>query len=217
MSSNKTNPPLLDPNFQGPTDNAPRKAAPLQSKAKEEPKEEKEPKEESDTKEATGQKPKKPLTAAEKAEAYREGLAEVGITEEKARSIMDGVIFEDAYIETIQIGGKRLTVGLRTRSYRDMERIMDAFEADPQMSVIKTDDIMAKYNVAASLARYGDHQFNFPDPKTEKPEAVEEAFEERLKFLLGLPSPIIKRLIDETGKFDMMMTAVFADGAPEDF
>ena len=205
MSDTKPQAPLIGEDFSGPRDNGPR--VPLQSK------------EDEDVgailSEAVST-PTPPLTAPEKAKKYREELEKADIPLVKAREILDAVIFKDCYREDKVLLG-RLKVGIRTRIYDDLQRIMKALEEEAPAFPAHTDDLIARYNVAASLAYYKDTQFAFPDPKTATFIEIAAAFEIRMKFLLGLPTPVISCLIDAVGKFDNMVAAVFAEGAPEDF
>jgi hypothetical protein len=206
--------PLIGADFSGPQDNAPRIPS-LQSK---DPQPAKEPVT-TGVEEIPDEIPpvkSKPLTAAEKAEEYKQNLKELDIPIEKARVVLDNVIFNKAHVEDIVVGGK-LRIGLRTRVYQDLRRIMHVLEAEAPSYPVHTQDLVARYNVAASLAYYGETKFDFPDFASEKEEEVMKAFDARMNFLLSLPSPIVNRLINETVKFDRMVEAIFAEGAPEDF
>ena len=211
--------PLIGSEFSGPKDNAPReqslqrKVAPKTSEAA--PPAAEESSDEEERKPASSKD--KPLTAAEKAVAYQEGLEEMEIPLDKARMILDAVIFEGVYTETLYIGGKRLPVDLRTRVYQDMQRLMHALEEEATSFPVHTNDIVAHYNVAASLARYGETHFAFPDVGSASDDEVAKAFKIRLKFLTSLPVTVINRLINHVVVFDRMIETVFAEGAPEDF
>ena len=204
MDITKPKAPLIGEHFSGPKDNGPR--TPLQRKEDLTPEEKIE--------EAVT--PDKPETAADKAQTYREGLDAAGISTTKAREILDAVVFNDCYTEDVVIQG-RLKVGIRTRIYDDLQRIMQALESEAPAFAVHTDDLVARYNVAASLAYYKDIRFDHPDPEIATFDEVTEAFHRRMKFLLARPTPIIDRLIAAVNKFDRVMMAVFAEGAPEDF
>lgn len=206
----KSEAPLIGKNFSGPPENAPRKSS-LQSK-EEAPTEEKEPEKESEKKPNIN--PKK-LTAADKAELYKKNLEELDIPIEKAREIMDEVITHNTYVHTTYIG--KLKIGLRTRVYQDLQRLLSILEEEGPSFPIHTDDVVSRCNVAASLAFYGDRVFDFPDIEKVTPEDVTAAYGERISFLLSRPIAVINRLIEETIKFDDMISAIFAEGAPEDF
>ena len=206
MVDTKTQAPLIGANFSGPVDNGPRR--PLQSK------EESEQTVEEKIEDAATPPPV--LSAAEKAQKYREGLEAAGVSLEEARKILDAVIFHNCYEEDVVIHGK-LRVGIRTRVYEDLQRIMQALESEAPSFPVHTDDLVARYNVAASLAYYQDTRFEFPDPGKASPIEMQDAFNRRMKFLMSRSTPVITKLIEEVSKFDQKMTAVFAEGAPEDF
>ncbi len=204
MKTSKPKAPLIGENFSGPVDNGPR--APLQRK--EDP---------AATEKIEGAtEPKEPVSAADKAKKYREDLEAAGISVTKAREILDAVVFKDCYTEDLLIHG-RLKVGVRTRIYDDMQRIMVALETEAPAFHVHTDDLVARYNVAASLDYYQDTRFEHPNPETATFDELSAAFDSRMKFLLARPTPIIASLISAVNKFDSTMSAVFAEGAPEDF
>lgn len=204
MSNTKPKAPLIGENFSGPQDNGPRPS--LQSKAEI-------PVAEKIENASTSVEP---LSAADKAQKYRDALTEADISIVKAREILDAVIFEDCYTEDIILHG-RLKVGIRTRIYDDLQRIMHALESEAPAFAAHTDDLIARYNVAASLAYYQDTRFEFPDPKKASFAEISTAFDLRMKFLLGLPTPVITSLIQAVRKFDADINMVFSEGAPEDF
>jgi len=212
MGNSKTTAPLIGSHFSGPVDNGPRK--PLQGKAENEEVRASEKSVEEKIKDAVATP--EVLTAAEKAQIYREGLEKAGIPLEKARAILDAVIFQNCYTEDLVILG-RLKVGIRTRVYEDLQRIMQALESEAPAFSVHTDDLVARYNVAASLAYYQDTRFVFPDPSTASFQELTDAFDKRMKFLMSLSTPVISSLINAVNKFDQVMAAVFSEGAPEDF
>lgn len=217
MGNEKTQAPLIGANFSGPLHNAPRK--PLQGKeaVQEEKAEDEEGQEEQvEEKIQEAVANAKSLTPAEKAQKYRDDLEKAGIPLERARSILDAVIFKNVYVQDLTILG-RLKVGIRTRVYDDLQRIMHALESEAPAFPVHTDDLIARYNVAASLAYYQDTQFEFPDPATASVDDQTKAFQKRMKFLLALPTPVTMKLIEAVNKFDQDMSVVFAEGAPEDF
>jgi hypothetical protein len=83
-------------------------------------------------------------------------------------------------------------------------------------------DILARCNLAASLVAYNGKPFTRPE-RSEKmtleafKELEENSFQERLTYVIQLPTPITTRLMRLLGKFDAKVYAVFEDGAPADF
>ncbi len=160
---------------------------------------------------AKTEKPK-PLTAEEREAQYLEGLAEVDLDLASARAIMEKILVNDYYEESFMIGP--LPVKLRTRTYSDTLRAQQHLEVENPTYNMSVQDLVARYNVAASLSKYGDNVFEFPtgsDPKTE------QAFKQRLTFVMDRPAIVMAKLMELVYRFDLKMGAVFAEGAPQDF
>lgn len=199
MAKMEENGAALVGQFKGPKDNSPRVSKPTE-----------------DTPEKTEEK-KEDATPVDKAKAYQEGLEAAGIKVEEAREILDDVLFKQGYNEVVKVGGK-LPVTLRTRVYNDSQRVMHFLESEAPTFPMHVSDLVARYNVAASLGAYGDKVFEFPIEEGKVTvQDVEDAFHVRLRFIMALPTPVIDRLITLTGDFDRKVAAAFADGAPEDF
>lgn len=215
MSDEKTQAPLIGKNFSGPKDNKPRT---LSLQSKDSPKEEvSRPQQEESEGKSTSEE-KKDSDKKSVTENYREGLAILGIKPEEANKILDDILFNEGYTEEVLIGG-RLKVVFRTRKYRDLQRTMRRMDNEAPLSPAHTNDLIARYNTAASLAQYKERVFDFPDPEEDgvTMEQVEKAFEIRFNFLNNLDEPIVNRIITKMHEFDRKIGAVMADGAPEDF
>lgn len=154
----------------------------------------------------------KPLTAEEKEALYLEGLEEVGLDLKSARAIMEKILVNDYYEEAFRIGP--LPVKLRTRTYSDTLRAQQHLEVENPTYNMSVQDLVARYNVAASLSKYGDNVFEFPTDSDQKTEA---AFRQRLQFVMGRPAIVMAKLMELVYRFDLKMGAVFAEGAPQDF
>jgi hypothetical protein len=146
---------------------------------------------------------------------YQERLKKAGITEVHAREVMDAVLFGNDYRETISLR-ENFSVVLHTRSYADTLRLMRVIEAEAPTFPMHTNDIIARYNVCASLAQWGNNIFTSP-PKSATPKEIEEDFDERLKFIFGLREIAINKLIDMVARFDKKMAIIFSEGSIEDF
>lgn len=163
----------------------------------------------------------RPPTPEEKAKRYLEGLAAVGVTQGEARAILDAVLFNDYYEETVEIGRGVVAV-IRTRTYTDTQRMLRMAEAEAPQIPRHYNDILARCNVAASLVEYNKKRFNTPvrtDGMTRDAfkKLEEEAFQDKLEYLLYLPTPVVTKLIYHVSRFDDKILAVFEEGAPEDF
>jgi len=162
--------------------------------------------------EAGKEKEVKPLTAEEKEALYTKGLEEAGLTLPEARAIMEKILVNDFYEESFTIGP--LPVKLRTRTYSDTLRAQQHLEVENPTYNMSVQDLVARYNVAASLSKYGDNIFEFPTDSEQKTEA---AFQQRLAFVMGRPAIVMAKLMELVYRFDLKMGAVFAEGAPQDF
>lgn len=159
-------------------------------------------------------KPKenKILSPEELEEQYKDGLKEVNLDIAGARAIMEGILIKDFYEESYRIGP--LPIKLRTRTYSDTLRAQQHLEVENPTYNMSVQDLVARYNVAASLSQYGDNKFEFP---TKTGTEVEKAFQQRLNFVMARPAIVMAKLMELAYKFDIKMAAVFAEGAPQDF
>ena len=145
------------------------------------------------------------------AESYEEGLKSVGLTRPKARAIMEEILVNNYYQETFYI--QSLPVVLRTRGYQDTVRLHQFLSAESPVYQASIQDFIARFNLAASLVKYGDREFKFPEDSKE----AETAFDERLAFVKSRVDFIVTRLMKLSFDFDNKLSKVFADGAPQDF
>jgi hypothetical protein len=208
--------------FSGPTGNAPRtpvelpRKSPMTSDAPESSKKEEEKREDVTTESGKAPAENRPKTPQEKAQDYKKGLEEVGVSEQEARIILEKVLIHDVYEETGKIGP--ITVTVRTRNYVDALRAMRYLELEKPMYAMGINDVVARYNMAASLSAWGDRVFTHPEKKNKaSTEEIESAFDERLEFIMHLPTVAYDRLQQLMHAFDGKISAVFAEGSPEDF
>lgn len=158
----------------------------------------------------------RPRTPQEKAEAYQKGLESVGLTPLEARGILEHVLVNDVYEEDFQMGPIKVTV--RTRSYKDVIRTLRYLELEKPTYAMGINDVMARYNMAASIVAYGGNRFEHPSKKSgATDEQIDDAFNKRLDFIMELPTVALQKLMQITHDFDTKIGAVFAEGAPEDF
>lgn len=195
--------------FSGPATNAPRTG--LRRKDEEES---------PTTPEAQEETPKtykrNPKTSVDVQKEFLEGLEEIGLDIEKARGIMDEVLQHGYYKETHTLRNKELIV--RSRGYRDTLRAQRYLEVENPTYATNMDEIIMRYNTAASLIQYGDRTFEHPeDVEDSTDQQIEEAFEKRRRFLETLPSIMVGKLNTVVYNMDIKLSAVFAEGAPEDF
>ena len=152
----------------------------------------------------------------EKAEEYVAGLARVGLSETDARAILEKVLVNRVYMETLAIGP--VQVVLRTRNYRDVTRALQYLEVEKPTYSMAINDLIARYNMAASLVRFGSDTFKHPRKEEgATDEEMEDAFHDRLSYIMEMPIVSMNRLMQLVHDFDEKIAAVFAEGAPEDF
>jgi hypothetical protein len=155
-----------------------------------------------------------PEPKTEKKLTYAERLEEAGISKQHAREVMDAVLFQEKYEETVD-WRPGFPVTLCTRAYADTLRLMRVIEVENPNWPMHVEDIIARYNVCASLRRYGEKIITPLEEGT--PKQIEEDFEQRLNFVLKLPEVAINKLITEMRKFDLKMAVIFSDGSIKDF
>jgi len=155
---------------------------------------------------------KKALSPAELETQYKTGLEEVDLDITGARSIMENILIKDYYEESHRLGP--LPVKLRTRTYTDTLRAQQHLEVENPTYNMSVQDLVARYNVAASLSLYGDNKFEFP---TGTGAEVEKAFQQRLTFIMSRPAIVMAKLMELVYRFDINLAAVYAEGAPQDF
>lgn len=153
----------------------------------------------------------KTKTPEEVAKTYEEGLKEVGLTLGQAREIMEHVLTNNYYEKQFFIAS--LPVTLRTRTYHDTVRLHRFLTAESPTYQASIQDLIARHNLAASLSRFGDNLFEFPDDEKK----AEEAFDARHKFVESRNEFVVTRLMKLAYEFDTLLAKVFADGAPQDF
>lgn len=208
MSENSDRAAPMIGQFSGPQNNEPR--VPL--RRKDEP-EEKAPQKDESPEEEVSRKPKSPMVIEKE---FMEGLKSAGLDLEQARSIMDDVLSKGYYTEQQTLRGQQLVV--RSRSYRDTLRTQQFLEAENPTYATSMDEIVLRYNAAASLVQFGDKVFDHPEDRDDATTSeIEEAFDKRLMYMQKLPSVLVGKISTVVYNMDLKLSAVFAEGAPEDF
>jgi len=198
--------------FSGPQTNSPR-VAPLQRKEEEKDQEEAGEVSEKDIQKSIIDAKK---TAEEIHKEYLEGLKKVELSVDRARALMDEML-EKGYCTETHNWRQNTKVVIRTRNYQDTLRTQRYLEVESPTYAANVDEIIMRYNTAASLVQYGDHAFEHPEDTEASDEKVERAFDQRLKFVERLPNVVMGKLSTLVHNMDVRVAAVFAEGAPEDF
>jgi hypothetical protein len=149
----------------------------------------------------------KPSDFLTPAERYRERLKVMKIDLKEAESIYDGVLTKGYYEEYIRIRGSNRAV-FRTRMYEDHLRLQTVLEMQKPQLALSQDELITRYNLSASLFEW--------NGKTLKHDNDAD-FDEVMKLVRRLPSPVFSLLQRELSKFDAKVMAVFEEGADENF
>jgi hypothetical protein len=151
----------------------------------------------------------------DKALSYEERVKLFGMSIDEALKIIDALTTIGDYEEELKIS-KSVSVVLATRSTRFNSYLADKIDiADPR-KVGKLNQLMAEYQVAASLTRY--NKTPMPALETQKTPALwEKSLESRLEFVRCLPSPVFLLLTNKLAKFDAKMLVVFSEGYEQNF
>lgn len=156
--------------------------------------------------------PEEPLDPAL---TYGDRLKRVKLTLEQAFVIIDALTIEGVYREDVQIT-KRVKATFVSRSTRFNSYLADSIDiADPK-KVGKLQQMMAVYQIAASLDKYGDKVMpKFNDDMA--PEEWVKALSERVKLVERLPGAVFTALSMKVAEFDAKMFVVFSEGYEENF
>jgi hypothetical protein len=195
--------------FSGPKDNAPR-AASLPGKQKDKVEESLDI-----IAELAGSKPPVDEKVLSKEEQYEKNLVEFGITLRDARHIMEQMVTKGFYEEDFKVGP--ITCTLRTRVYEDLIRTQRLLEIERPEYASAVQEMLNRYNTAASLVRYGEYTFDHPDAMVATEKDIEDAFDKRMHFVKRLPQLVSVKVMQFSYEFDRKMIAVFGEGAPQDF
>ena len=137
------------------------------------------------------------------------------LTSEEAAKILDQVITNGMYEETYKMG--RMVVRLRTRTTSDADRVIEAIQDFKPETNGTLSHLIARMNLAASLSKFGDKQFNFTAPNDGEQEVLELEFTERYNFLSNVPSQIFFALTQILEKFDRRVQLACDPRAIENF
>ena len=119
------------------------------------------------------------------------------------------------YEETYKMG--RMVVRLRTRTTSDADRVIEAIQDFKPETNGTLSHLIARMNLAASLSKFGDKQFNFTAPNDGEQEVLELEFTERYNFLSSVPSQIFFALTQILEKFDRRVQLACDPRAIENF
>jgi hypothetical protein len=111
----------------------------------------------------------------------------------------------DGYYEETYALTKKYNVTFRTRTLEDQNRIMERIEVLKPNYPSTLSNIVAQYNVAASLVQFKEIDF------------LKLEFKEKLDWVRKCPDTVVRALALKLNKFDAMIADVMSEGAIENF
>lgn len=148
------------------------------------------------------------MTTLTPEERYKKVLESADISLSEAREIIDCVVVQlKPWRESFKLA-KSLTVTFQTRMPDDIQRLRRVIEEMAPKFQATREFESAKYNIAASLVRYGDHKFEH---------GTEEDIRNIIKWLGRIPVPAFDRLQQKLYEFDRKVMLVFSPGYLENF
>lgn len=148
-------------------------------------------------------------------EDYKDYLKQHEISEDKAACIVDDILTQNFYEEEFKLS-KRSSVRFRTRTQKDIRRLSMTLQIERPLYENAMNELVARYNLAASLSMFNGKVFSFPKTGADD-KAFEDSFDERLKVVESMPSPIFALLCTKLAKFDVMVQIVMREGCVENF
>lgn len=146
---------------------------------------------------------------------YKKYLKEQKIEEVEAAEIVDNLMMKGFYEERFELS-KKLTVTLRTRMQQDVIRLQTAMQVQSPLFQDTMNELIIRYNMAASLSSYGETVFEFP-PENASVAELDKSFDMRLSFVERMPSAVFNKLSIKLAKFDQKIAAVMREGVAENF
>ena len=139
---------------------------------------------------------------------YWKELDALGVTRDEAAKVIDQLLFKGVYQEEYRVNNK-LTVTFRTRDQRASDRLAEAMDQhDPKFNGTLL-NLVAQYNLAASLVQYGPHKFEGG--------TTEEGFTIALDYIKKLPFPVFSILATKLSKFDTKVATIMTEEAVSSF
>jgi hypothetical protein len=151
----------------------------------------------------------KPMTS------YEDRLKEVGVSREKASTIIDAVLLKGYYAEDVMLT-RTIKARFRTRNARDTKRAQEQIETQRLSYDRHYNELLARLLLASSLERFGDDSFTQP-PRGAKIDDIEKAFFDRLAYVDSMSDPALRLMMNKLSTFDRMIATVLEEGSIENF
>lgn len=155
-------------------------------------------------------------TPKDETPSWEGSIKKVGLNAEQGFAIIDAMIEKGYYEKTISLYGGRIAVTLRTRDAYCRQRVSS------ELDTLRTNDprvhsqASLRICLAGSLVKFHKTALKFAQPNA-SPDAQEEAFNERLRFIDGLGDPFLDTLYPLLQQFDAWTYAALSNGAPTGF
>lgn len=149
---------------------------------------------------------------------YAKFLEEQKIEQSKAAEIIDDLLMKGYHEEEYPLT-KRTSVIFRTREHLDTLRLHAALQAQQPIYQDVQQEIIIRYNVAASLAAItgpNGRRFSFSTADTEE-KASHKLFDERLHYVERMPSALFAKISVKLAEFDRLVLAIMREGVAEHF
>lgn len=133
----------------------------------------------------------------------------------EAEKILDTIMQKGFYEESYRIAGS--VFKLRTRTTVDSDRLIEMLrEVAPESEAVAT-HLIARINVAASLAKFGENNFPHSQPTDENRSLLDEEWRLRWNFISSLPQPIFLAIAQTMQRFDLKVNLSCDARALENF
>ena len=142
-------------------------------------------------------------------------LERVGSNTEEAATILDTILTRGLYEESYRLG--KLVFKLRTRSTVDADRVIETIHEFKPDTAGTMQHLVARINLACSLASFGDHNFSFTSPTDDNRQVLDGEFSERYQFISTIPANVFFALTQVLEKLDAKVSLACDARALENF
>lgn len=136
---------------------------------------------------------------------YEDSLAKVDVTLPEAEAIIDAMMVQGEFRKTYKLTSK-YSVTFKSRKMEDQNRALNVIESKNPKYPSTVGNIVAEYNLAASIVRFRDIDF-----------ADDMSMMDRVKWVRNLPDTIASLLALKLSAFDRMLLTVLDEGSIENF
>jgi len=135
---------------------------------------------------------------------FEQKLEKYGLSNDEAAAIVDSLLAGMPYKHTYKITSK-YSVTFKTRTMDDQGKVTAAIERLAPQFPTTIGTLISKYNLAASIVSFRGIDYE------------KKSWEEREKWVLGLPEAVMTLLTRKLARFDEMVLDLLDEGAVENF